>query len=60
LDNLETLRCWAAACEADEFWGPTGSTIRTLNVPEWVFRSANPTVSSVQDDLLDGDTTIPF
>jgi exodeoxyribonuclease VIII len=60
LDNLETLQCWAAACEADEFWGPTGSTIRTLNVPEWVFRSANPTVSSVQDDLLDGDTTIPF
>jgi hypothetical protein len=29
-------------------------------VPEWVFRSANPTVSSVQDDLLDGDITIPF
>jgi exodeoxyribonuclease VIII len=60
LDNLETLQCWAAACEADQFPGPTGSTIRTLNVPEWVFRSANPTVSSVQDDLLDGDTTIPF
>ena len=60
LDNLETLRSWAAACEADEFPGPTGSTIRTLNVPEWVFRSSNQTVSSVQDDLLDGDTTIPF
>jgi hypothetical protein len=60
LDNLETLQCWAAACKADEFWGPTGSTIRTLNVPEWVFRSANPIVSSVQDDLLDGDITIPF
>lgn len=60
LNNLDTLRSWAAACEANEFWGPTGSSLRTLNLPEWVFRSGNPTVSSVQDDLLDGDTTIPF
>jgi hypothetical protein len=29
-------------------------------VPEWVFRSGNQTASNVQDDLLDGDTTIPF
>ena len=60
LDNLETLHRWAAACEANDWPGPTGSSIRTLNVPEWVFRSSDPTVSSVNDDLLDGDTTIPF
>ena len=60
LDNLETLHRWAAACYANEWPGPTGTGIRTLNVPEWVFRSSDPTVSSVNDDLLDGDTTIPF
>ena len=60
LDNLETLHRWAAACDANEWPGPTGTSIRTLNVPEWVFRSSDPTVSSVNDDLLDGDTTIPF
>lgn len=60
LDNLETLYRWTAACEANDWPGPTGISIRTLNVPEWVFRSSDTAISRIDDDLLDGDTTIPF
>ena len=66
-DNMRTLTQWAECLRRDIYPGPCAETGQTLFLPEWAFDIIDSDVparrcigESVTDELIDGDTTIPF